>query len=138
MQQVAHLEVQVRTGGVAGAAAQADDLPALNPLALRHQQRGEVEIEGAAAIMQDADAVTAGVVPTRVDDSSVVRGHRRRVGRDGKVESAMSVVVHIGGPVVADHDVIHLPGRIVMVDPRQRRHQVGQRPVQLAAQHDRQ
>src|ERR671930_2364563 len=100
-EQVAHLEVDVRTGGVAGAAAQRDQLAARDVLALIDEELIVVEIGRAVGGMIDDYTPSSAIAPLAVDHGAVIGGHHWGVRGYGVVRTPMAVVRVGCGPVEA-------------------------------------
>src|SRR5690606_12288470 len=102
----ADLEVQVRTGGVAGGTGQADLLTGAHGLAGRDGQRGQVGVLGVVAVVElDDDLVAVRARPAGGDHGAGADGLQRGAGRDAEVDTGVVAAgPHAAGHLVAGAD----------------------------------
>ena len=93
---VAGLEVQVRTAGAAGGAAQADDIARVHPVARLLVAAGQMAVEGLQAVrVPDDDQVAVAAHVVGHADFAVEGGIHRRAGGIGKVDALVTAAVPI-------------------------------------------
>ena len=93
---VAGLEVQVRTAGTAGGAAQADDVAGVHPVAGFLVAAGQVAVEGLQAVrVPDDDEVAVAAHIVGHADLAVKGGIHRRAGGVGQVDALVPAAVPV-------------------------------------------
>ena len=116
-EQVAHLEVDVRPGRVAGAAAERNQLTPRHMLTGVDEELIVVKVGGAVEGVIDHHAPAAAIAPFAVDHRSLIGRDHRRIRGHRIVDPAVTVVRVAGGPVETNHHPVRLPVRVVVVHP---------------------